>query len=176
MRFAAGGLRNLLGVLKDALAPQGATTGAKALDALLRYGPDAGFAAYSAVSAPGGFNPMVGAEDFGISLLGSTLGSLGGRAVGGRLSRGITDDVKKAERIAQAQQVGDLLISAPLQIAAPRPFLERAIADAYPRESTQQVQTQAATDREIQEQLMLAMLTAGTTGLGLGSGGFNAGV
>ena len=174
MRFAAG-LKTLMGALKEALEPQGATAGAKAMDALLRFGPDAGFAVYSAASAPGGFNPMVGAEDFGISLLGSTLGSLGGRTVGRHLSRGIDDDVKRAERVAQAQQFGDLALSAPLQILAPRPFLERAIEDAYPRESAQMAQSQAATDREIQEQLMLAMLTAGTTGLGLGSGGFNAG-
>jgi hypothetical protein len=161
MRLAAGGLQGLLKVLKESLVPRGVT------DGLLRYGPDAGFALYSAAAAPGGFNPMVGVEDLGISLLGSVAGSTAGSLAGRRLARGLEAE-KAAERISQAQQVGDLLVSAPLQLAAPRPFLESAIEQNFPKPAAQKQQSDAASDREMQEALLLSLLTAGTTGLGVG--------
>lgn len=163
LRFAAGGLKNLLA----ALAPQGESMGAKVADSLMRYGPDAGFAAYAALAAPGGPNPLVGLEDLGISLLGSAGGTLVGRGVGRRLARGL-DEERARERIAQAQQVGDLLVSAPLQIAAPRPALQAAIESAYPQPRAQEQQQDAASRRELEEQLLTALLTTGGVGLGLG--------
>lgn len=163
LRLAAGGLKSLLA----ALAPQGETLGAKVADSLMRYGPDVGFATYAALAAPGGPNPLVGLEDLGISLLGSAGGTLAGRAAGRRLARGL-DAERAQERIAQAQQVGDLLVSAPLQIAAPRPALQAAIEGAYNQPRAQEQQREEAGQREIEEQLVAALLTSGGLGLGLG--------
>ena len=57
---------------------------------------------------------------------------------------------------------------APLQLAAPRPFLESAIEQNFPKPAAQKQQSDAASDREMQEALLLSLLTAGTTGLGVG--------
>lgn len=164
MRFAGGG--RFLKFLGEALMPQGEGA-ARWVDAALRYGPDLGFAAYSAYAAPGGFNPLVGAEDFGISLLGSTAGALAGRGLGRTMARGLSAE-KAAERMGQMQQIGDVVVSAPLQIAAPRPILNAAIEDAYKRPAAQDEQLQEAEQQKLNEQLWMALLTGGNLAGGLG--------
>lgn len=141
--------------LKEAFTPQGAGAGAKAFDLAMSYGPDLAFAGLAAGMAPGGFNAGVGAEDLAISLLGSSLGRVSGRYAGQRLFNGDPD------AMGRASQAADLLISAPLQIAAPRPVLNAAIENEL---RSQKAQEQAAAEHQqmtTYEQLANALLTTG---------------
>lgn len=141
--------------LKAAFEPQGKGAGGKAFDLAMSYGPDLAFAGLAAGMAPGGFNPAVGAEDLAISLLGSSLGRVTGRFAGQRLFKG------DEEAMGRAAQAADLLISAPLQIAAPRPIFEAAVQDQIRGQKAQQQAEQEHEQLTAYEQLASALLTTG---------------
>lgn len=126
-----------------------------AWDAAMTYGPDAGFALLSAATAPGGFNPVVGLEDLGISLLGSAGGRVVGRFAGGRL---FPNDPDSASRV---QMIADMAITAPLSFMAPRPALMAAAEKAAQDQAEQQALLQQQGERELQQQLATAMLGGG---------------
>lgn len=127
-----------------------------AWDAAMTYGPDVGFALLSAATAPGGFNPVVGLEDLGISLLGSAGGRVVGRFAGDRL---FPNDPNAAGRV---QMVADMGITAPLSFLAPRPALMAAAEKAAQGQAEQQqALLQQQSEQELQQQLATAMLGGG---------------
>lgn len=138
--------------LVRSFAPQGANRTEKIWDAAMSYGPDAGFALLSAATAPGGFNPVVGLEDLGISLLGSAGGRVVGRFAGDRL---FPNDPNAAGRV---QMVADMGITAPLSFMAPRPALMAAAEKAAQDQAEQQAFLQQQSEQELQQQLASAML------------------
>lgn len=126
-----------------------------AWDAAMTYGPDAGFALLSAATAPGGFNPVVGLEDLGISLLGSA----GSRVVGGFAGQRLfPNDPDSASRV---RMVADMAITAPLSFMAPRPALMAAAEKAAQGQAEQQALLQQQSEQELQQQLATAMLGGG---------------
>lgn len=132
-----------------------------AWDAAMTYGPDAGFALLSAATAPGGFNPVVGLEDLGISLLGSAAGRVAGRFAVDRFAgdRLFPDDPNVAGRV---QMVADMGITAPLSFLAPRPALMAAAEKAAQGQAEQQqALLQQQSEQELQQQLATAMLSSG---------------
>lgn len=150
MRLAAGGLKNLLAILKPTSAWDGA----------MRYGPDLGFAAMAALTAPGGPNALVGAEDLALSLAGSTAGALVGHGVGRRLAKGLNAE-RAAERIGQSRQAADLLLSAPLQMFGPRPALQGAIEQSFAGEQAQAQAQAQVRQQQTEEQLLASLLGIG---------------
>lgn len=107
------------------------------LQATMLVGPDALYAGIAAATAPGGFNPLVGLEEFAIGLGGTGLGW--GTRKG--IERFAGDRWKQLDPSWQ-NAIGfgtDALASVPVNMFAPRPALMSAI-EAQTRQQQEQQQ------------------------------------
>lgn len=145
--------------LKAAFEPQGNGFGGKAFDLGMTYGPDLAFATLAGLSAPGGPNAMVGGEDLLISLAGSGLSRIGGRLAGQRFFP------NNPEAQGRLQMVGDLALTAPLAMFAPRPALNAAIEKSIKDQQEQQLALQEHQQHTSYEQLANALITSGSLAL-----------
>lgn len=168
MRKAMG--INALGrLLKEALVPEGDN---KAVQYAVRYAPDALYAGLSALMAPEGTSLGgrlgIAAEDLALGLGGSVLGQATGLGAakalrGKKLTQGDRDI---------ASTMGDIVVSAPINMLAPRPAFEAALQEAYKREADQAAARDANEEQVSQEQLVNLLLGTGAIGgYALGAGG-----
>ena len=168
MTRMARGLGTLSQLLKQALIPEGDN---KAVQYAVRYAPDALYAGLSALMAPEGTDLGtrlgIAAEDLALGLGGSVLGQTSGLGAA-RLIR-----CKKLGPDGRnlASTAGDLLVSAPINMMAPRPILDSAIEKAYKREVDRQAATEEQQQQTQDEQLVNLLLGTGAiSGAMLGSG------
>ena len=168
MTRMARGLGALRQLLKQALIPEGDN---KAVQYAVRYAPDALYAGLSALMAPEGTDLGtrlgIAGEDLALGLGGSVLGQTSGLGAA-RLIRGkkLGPDGRNL-----ASTAGDLLVSAPINMMAPRPILESAIEKAYKREADRQAATEEQRQQTQDEQLVNLLLGTGAVGGALlGSG------
>lgn len=149
------GMGQVAQFLKEAFMPAGASRMGRAADLAMSYGPDLAFAGLAAATAPGGPNLGVGLEDLGISLLGSSLGRVGGRFAGQ------TFFPRNEEAMGRLSQAADMAISMPLQVFAPRPVLNSAIDNTVKSQKAQEQAQQDFEEHKLYEQLANALFTGG---------------
>lgn len=125
-----------LGQMLQGLSSQLGKVKVDPLEAGMRFAPDLLFAGMAAATAPGGPSLAVGAEDLGISLLGSGLGW----GISGAARRFAGDRLKGLDpRMTTALEYGtDLVPTMALQYAMPRPQLMNAIETATRDEQERQ--------------------------------------
>lgn len=165
----AMGLNALGRLLKEALVPEGDN---KAVQYAVRYAPDALYAGLSALMAPEGTDLGgrlgIAAEDLALGLGGSVLGQATGLGAAKAL-RG--KKLTQADRDIAAT-MGDLVVSAPINMLAPRPMFDAALQKAYQREKEQEAARSENEEQVAQEQLVNLLLGTGAIGgYALGAGG-----
>lgn len=164
----AMGLASLGRLIKEALVPDGDN---RTMQYAVRYAPDALYAGLSALMAPEGTDLGgrlgIAAEDLALGLGGSVLGQTSGLGAAKAL-RG--SKLTQRDRDVAAT-VGDLVVSAPINMLAPRPMFESALQEAYQRESEKTAARQANEEQIAQEQLVSLLLGSGAIGgYALGAG------
>ena len=149
------------------LVPKNAAGKVDTTQMALRYAPDVLYSGLTSAMLPpgatGGERFGAGAEDLGISLLGSVLGQTAGAGAARAMGKKLGSDAGNL-----AVTLGDMGVQAPLRMLAPRPVLE----NAYERINQENQATQAEVaqaQQEVQEQqvdqeLLNLMLNAGYFG------------